>query len=53
MVSRYFDKFDEIFKTYIANGTRNDIWKEYWSTNPALAVPIFPQTMNCDRFEQI
>jgi len=33
--------------------TRKDIWKEYWSTNPALAVPIFPQTMSRNRFEQI
>ncbi|XP_059531352.1 piggyBac transposable element-derived protein 4-like isoform X1 [Myotis daubentonii] len=33
--------------------TRKDTWKEYWSTNPALAVPIFPQTMTRNRFEQI
>ncbi|XP_076160840.1 piggyBac transposable element-derived protein 4 isoform X2 [Ptiloglossa arizonensis] len=33
--------------------TRKDNWKEYWSTDPLLAIPIFPQTMSRNRFQQI
>uniref|UniRef100_G1Q6F5 PiggyBac transposable element-derived protein domain-containing protein n=1 Tax=Myotis lucifugus TaxID=59463 RepID=G1Q6F5_MYOLU len=33
--------------------TRKDSWKDYWSTDPLICNPIFPQTMSLHRFEQI
>ncbi|CAK9832780.1 PiggyBac transposable element-derived protein 4 [Anthophora retusa] len=33
--------------------TQKGNWKEYWSTDPLLAVPVFSQTMSRNRFEQI
>ncbi|XP_014479203.1 PREDICTED: piggyBac transposable element-derived protein 4-like isoform X2 [Dinoponera quadriceps] len=46
------------FKTFLAliilmGRTQKGNWKEYWSTDPLLTVPVFPQTMSRNRFEQI
>lgn len=33
--------------------TRKDILKDYWSTEPFTCIPLFPQIINHQRFEQI
>uniref|UniRef100_A0A0N5C6W1 DDE_Tnp_1_7 domain-containing protein n=1 Tax=Strongyloides papillosus TaxID=174720 RepID=A0A0N5C6W1_STREA len=46
------------FKKFLAliilmGRTQKGSWREYWSTDPLLAVPIFPKIMSRNRFEQI
>ncbi|KAK1341006.1 hypothetical protein QTO34_017406 [Cnephaeus nilssonii] len=39
--------------TVLIGHTRKNTWKEYWTTNPVLAVPMFPQMMSRNSFQQI
>ncbi|GBO18249.1 hypothetical protein AVEN_53677-1 [Araneus ventricosus] len=33
--------------------TKKTCWRDYWSTDPLVEIPIFPKTMSRMRFEQI